>query len=102
LLYDEGYTIPGARQAIKSEMKQSAAQLALAMPEGSGGAHTQQLRMLHKELKDLLTMLSKPPGARGGVTPFRQPRAQRPAGSRGGGVGDGKDLFGANAVPRED
>src|ERR1700679_2394631 len=26
LLYDEGFTIPGARQAIKSEMKQSAPQ----------------------------------------------------------------------------
>jgi DNA-binding transcriptional MerR regulator len=102
LLYDEGYTIPGARQAIKSEMKQSAAQLALAMPDGSGGAHAQQLRRLHKELKDLLAMLAKPPGARGGVTPFRQPKAQRPAGLRGSGVSDGKDLFGANPAPRED
>src|SRR5258707_12103240 len=43
LLYDEGYTIPGARQAIKSEMKRNAAQLALAMPEGPATASTQQL-----------------------------------------------------------
>src|ERR1700685_1306163 len=43
LLYDEGYTIPGARQVIKSELKQNAAQLALGMPEGSGGVDGKQL-----------------------------------------------------------
>src|ERR1700727_3733668 len=31
LLYDEGYTIPGARQAFKSELKQKEPQLALAI-----------------------------------------------------------------------
>jgi len=105
LLYDEGFTIPGARQAIKSEMKQSAAQLALAMPEGIGGANTQQLKKLHKELKDLLALLSKPAGTRGAVTPFRQPRAQRPAGLRmslESRAPEGKDLFGASGIPRED
>ena len=31
LLYDEGYTIPGARQVFKSELKQKEPQLALAI-----------------------------------------------------------------------
>ncbi|WP_213807073.1 MerR family transcriptional regulator [Granulicella sp. dw_53] len=108
LLYDEGYTIPGARQAIKSEMKQSTSQLALAMPEGAGGVDEQRLRKLHKEMKDLLAMLSKPASARGAVTPFRQPKAPRLAGLRTSleSRDVGKDLFGSNIdgnlSPRED
>ena len=31
LLYDEGYTIPGARQVFKAELKQKEPQLALAI-----------------------------------------------------------------------
>src|SRR5271169_5559796 len=54
LLYDEGYTIPGARQAIKSEMKHNASQLALAMPEGPVTATNQQLKKLQKDLRELL------------------------------------------------
>jgi DNA-binding transcriptional MerR regulator len=61
LLYDEGYTISGARQAIKTEQKQKAPQLALdievARPADSG----QQLRKLQKEMRDLLAYLSRPP-----------------------------------------
>jgi DNA-binding transcriptional MerR regulator len=111
LLYDEGYTIPGARQAIKSEMKQTASQLALAIPdEAGGGASASQLQKLRKEMQDLLTMLSKPAAARGAVHAFRQPKP-RPAGLRmklqsnvGNNVEDEKDLFGAGGIviPRED
>jgi DNA-binding transcriptional MerR regulator len=81
LLYDEGYTIPGARQVIKSEQKQKAPQLPLAIESENGGdsagVNPQHLRKLQKELKDLHTMLSKPP-ARSSVHPIRAPR-QTPA-----------------------
>ena len=106
LLYDEGYTIPGARQAIKSEMKQAAPQLALGLPQG-GGVDPEQVRRLQKDLKELLTMLSKPATARGAVHAFRAPKLQRPPAIRPG-LGqpkvDGKDLFGliSNVTPRED
>jgi DNA-binding transcriptional MerR regulator len=106
LLYDEGYTIPGARQAIKSEMKQTASQLALTLPEGSGGASAPQLQKLRKEMQDLLAMLSKPATARGAVHAFRQPKP-RNNGMRLKLQSDtqaGKDLFGPDAmmIPRED
>ncbi len=107
LLYDEGYTIPGARQAIKSEMKQSAPQLALGIAEG-GGVDTQHLRKLQKELKDLLAVLSKPAAARGAVHPFRQPKGQRMAAAvprRGGEdrpLSPVKSLFDMNVTPRAD
>ena len=106
LLYDEGYTIPGARQAIKSEMKQNTSQLALAMPEGPATASTQQLKKLQKDLRELLTMLSKPVTARGSVHPIRPHKVQRsPAGSgpaatpRPAAV---KSLFDAGAKPGKD
>src|SRR5580698_3600290 len=59
LLYDEGYTIPGARQAIKTEMKRGAPQLALALPDNSPEVDTAQLRKLQKDLRELLVMLQK-------------------------------------------
>lgn len=74
LLYDEGYTISGARQAIKVEQKQKAPQLALdievARPADSG----QQLRKLQKEMRDLLAYLSRPP-VRPTVQSIRSPRS---------------------------
>jgi DNA-binding transcriptional MerR regulator len=66
LLYDEGYTIPGARQAFKSEQKQKDPVLALGIEEapakgdGAGKADTVQLRRLRKEMQELLTLVSKP------------------------------------------
>lgn len=106
LLYDEGYTIPGARQAIKSEMKQAAPQLALGLPAESG-VETQKLRKLQGDLKDLLNLLSKPAAARGAVHPFRAPRPQRPTAARlpqPRRVDEGDDLFGllSGITPRED
>jgi DNA-binding transcriptional MerR regulator len=109
LLYDEGYTIPGARQAIKMEIKQGAPLLALGLPE-DGGADAAQLRKLQKEMRDLLAMLSKPVAARGAVHAFRQPKPksagrmmlERPVDPPSSRVG--KDLFalGSNGVPRAD
>jgi DNA-binding transcriptional MerR regulator len=73
LLYDEGYTIPGARQVFKAEQKQKEPQLALAIDNGSPAVDTRQLRKLQKDLRDLHAMLSKP-AARAVVHPIRTPR----------------------------
>lgn len=61
LLYDEGYTIPGARQIIKSESRQK--ELLLPMDtsqEGVAGADSQIVRKLQRELRELHVILSKP------------------------------------------
>lgn len=73
LLYDEGYTIPGARQVFKSELKQKEPQLTLAIQDGAPGIDTRHLRKLQKELRDLLALLSKP-AARTAIHPIRPPR----------------------------
>jgi DNA-binding transcriptional MerR regulator len=82
LLYDEGYTIPGARQVIKTEQRQKTSQLPLAIDTGVTTNSPQQLRKLQKELRELLSHLSKPP-ARPAVESIRSPRtgssSRRPA-----------------------
>src|SRR5580698_3274643 len=75
LLYDEGYTIPGARQVFKSELRQKEPQLALAIDNAKPAVDTRHLRKLQKDLRDLHTMLSKP-AARPIVHPIRSPRNQ--------------------------
>jgi DNA-binding transcriptional MerR regulator len=98
LLYDEGYTIPGARQAIKTEMKQRAPQLALALPENGAGVDTAQLRRLQKELRELLTMLQKPAAARGELHSFRAPKPSAHATVSA----KAKQAFDPKLKPRED
>ena len=78
LLYDEGYTISGARQAIKSEQKQKAPQLALDIDVARPVDSAQQLRKLQKEMRDLLAHLSRPP-IRTTVQSIRSPRASSSA-----------------------
>lgn len=88
LLYDEGYTIPGARQALKTEQRTKAPQLPLAIESGasreaassrSASPHSAspQLRRLQKDLRDLLAHLSNPP-----ATTVQSIRASRPAANR--------------------
>jgi DNA-binding transcriptional MerR regulator len=74
LLYDEGYTIPGARQVFKSELKQKEPQLSLGIDDATPAADTRQLRKLQKDLRDLHALLSRP-ATRPGVHPIRAPRA---------------------------
>lgn len=76
LLYNEGYTIPGARQVFKGELKQKEPQLALAIDTGvdTPNIDPRRLRKLQKDLRDLLDLLSKP-AARTTVHPIRAPRA---------------------------
>ena len=65
LLYEEGYTIPGARQAIQSEARKPAenAQLPLAQAGLKPAQAPPPLGKLRTELKEILGMLSTAPGA---------------------------------------
>jgi DNA-binding transcriptional MerR regulator len=59
LLYDEGYTIPGARSVLKSEFRQKEPQLALpgaALPNSDA----KQLRGLRRELEAIAILLARP------------------------------------------
>ena len=62
LLYEEGYTIPGARQIFKQEQHTTGPQLALAIePTPSLPArNVRRLRLLRKELQDLHGLLCGP------------------------------------------
>jgi DNA-binding transcriptional MerR regulator len=58
LLYEEGFTIPGARQQLRSESKNgngTAAPLFAATPSP---ARSQKLREVRSGLREILTMLS--------------------------------------------
>jgi len=73
LLYDEGYTIPGARQVLRSVMKHKATPLPLAL---DAQVEAGPVRKLQKEMRELLAMLSKPP-ARPTVHTLRPVRGAR-------------------------
>ncbi|ADW70516.1 MerR family transcriptional regulator [Granulicella tundricola] len=82
LLYDEGYTIPGARQAFKAELRTTRdTQLGLGdmgEPESAapGAVDTSHLEAIRKELGELHAMLSRPAVAKSVVQPIRPPRPQ--------------------------
>jgi DNA-binding transcriptional MerR regulator len=74
LLYDEGYTIPGARQAFKAELRSS------KEPQmGLGGiaetVDARHLEAVRKELREILAILSKPAASRQTVQPIRASRS---------------------------
>jgi len=73
LLYEEGYTIPGARQVFKAELKQREPQLALTIDNAPAIIDPRQVRKLQKDLRDLHALLTKP-AARAAVHPIRTPR----------------------------
>ena len=50
LLYDQGFTIPGARQIFKSELKQKEPLLPLALNDVAGGVDPKDLRKLRREM----------------------------------------------------
>jgi DNA-binding transcriptional MerR regulator len=79
LLYDEGYTIPGARQAFKAELRSGKEpQLGIAgvaeTPAAAPGAAVapKHLVTLRKELQEILKLLSKPAVAKSTVQPIRR------------------------------
>jgi DNA-binding transcriptional MerR regulator len=73
LLYDEGYTIPGARQVFKAEIKQKEPQL---LPVGNVG-DPRRLQAVRRELQEIVAMLTSPPGERPKAREVQSIRAQR-------------------------
>ncbi len=73
LLYDEGYTIPGALQAFRAELRNGRdQQLGLGgMTETVDAKH---LATLQKDLRELLALLSKPATGKPPVQSIRPPR----------------------------
>ncbi len=70
LLYDEGYTIPGARQMLKAEAKQKEPQLSLLGEEGERSTPgDSRLHTLRRDLQDLLSLLEAPPSRPAGAAP---------------------------------
>ena len=81
LLYDQGFTIPGARQAFKTELRTGKdPQLGLGgIAETHLAVAPKQLLALRKELEDLVTLLSNPAAAkseRRAVQPIRRAFSQ--------------------------
>jgi len=69
LLYDEGYTIPGARQALKSDTKRSAPEPGVEAPAPKTVAAEDttalRLRKLRSDLNEIASLLDRPaPGQR--------------------------------------
>jgi len=87
LLYDQGYTIPGARQVFKAEFRTGpeavATETALepriveAHAPVSGLHHETQLQALRNEMNALLGMLSRPIASSHAVAPSKV-KAMRP------------------------
>lgn len=78
LLYDEGYTITGARQAFKSELR-SARDLQVGpdgLPESVDVSH---LKAIQKELREVHALLLKAPAPRPPVHTIRASRTTPPA-----------------------
>jgi DNA-binding transcriptional MerR regulator len=73
LLYDEGYTIAGARQAFKAELRTPRDPQAPLDGEAPASVDASHLESIQKELRELLAMLSRP-AARPSVQPIRAPR----------------------------
>lgn len=59
LLYDEGYTIAGARERMKAESRPKAAQTMLPL---ASAPSTDRLKRMRQELRELLRMLNAAPG----------------------------------------
>ena len=71
LLYDEGYTISGARQLLRTEHRQGPPQLSLIADAPAAAPNFKGLR---RELESIVSMLSRPAGARPAPVPMRAPR----------------------------
>ncbi len=76
LLYDEGYTIPGARQVFQTEareLRKKASGPELPLPAASSDGAVAGLEKVRKELRELAGMLSAPVGS------ARRAKQSRPA-----------------------
>ena len=60
LLYDDGFTIAGARkQLMGSALPENGSTAPAPRPPGPSGAPSQRLRQLRKELENILTLLDR-------------------------------------------
>ena len=68
LLYDEGYTIPGARQLLKERLHAPPPELPLVIPDNEANWRgAAQLRRVQAELREIARILDQPsPGGRRG------------------------------------
>ncbi|MEO6803137.1 MAG: MerR family transcriptional regulator [Granulicella sp.] len=91
LLYDEGFTIAGARQSLKAERKHKEPQLSLAIVQDETAplADRTALRRLKKEMQELLNLLAASP-LKAAVHPIRGTKSLRTAPPSPGS----DDLFG--------
>jgi DNA-binding transcriptional MerR regulator len=78
LLYEEGYTIPGARQAIQAESRKPAENGQMQLTDAGLKSRQQAPRLtrVRAELKEILGMLSTAPRARAGEDANRRERQQ--------------------------
>ena len=80
LLYEEGYTIPGARQHFQAEARKPAESGQLQLAAGSTKSEP-KLGKLRSELKEILGMLTTAPGAkRQSAEPPRTTRREKARG----------------------
>ena len=86
LLYDEGYTIPGARQLLKGEQRKKEAELPLCADTTPTGRR-QQIERIRQDLQELLAVLSGPAQT---LPPevLRRPRVERTADRQSGSLFD--------------
>lgn len=75
LLYEEGFTIPGARQTLKAEQRHKEPQLSLSIVENETpeAANRKVLRSLQNEMREILDLLGASP-VQTAVQPIRLPR----------------------------
>ena len=90
LLYDEGYTIPGARQALKAEARKAPEPVVAAKPDPPAkhdDTTALRLRKLRSDLREIASLLDRPapgharsnPQHRGmAVAPRRRPVLEMP------------------------
>jgi DNA-binding transcriptional MerR regulator len=80
LLYDEGYTIPGARQLLKSEVKSKSTETQLPLIAAGAPLDPRKLQGLRRELESILALLSRPADSLRPSKPVHTLRApKRPA-----------------------
>lgn len=79
LLYDEGYTIPGARQVVKSELNHREPLLPLP---GADAPSPRKLQGLRRELEAIAAMLAQPVGRASAGPVIQSIRSPRRAGPR--------------------
>jgi DNA-binding transcriptional MerR regulator len=87
LLYDEGYTIPGARQVFQAEAKdlrKKSAGPELPLPVASSPAAEAALQKARKELRELAAMLASPAGTTSSHRPIKASRPRESPSDSGG------------------